>query len=188
MRKYTPKSRKQWREWLAKNHAVTAEVWLVFYKKHTGKPTLSYSDAVEEALCFGWIDGIRKRIDDERYMHRFTPRKPDSNWSETNKKRVARLLEENLIEPAGLTLIEAAQRSGRWDVPGRKDVDLSMPVELESALDKNDKAATFFRSLAPSYKREFVAWIATAKRPETRAKRLAETIRLLQAGKKLGMR
>ena len=121
-------------------------------------------------------------------MHRFTPRKPDSNWSETNKERVARLLEENLIEPAGLTLIEAAQRSGRWDVTGRENVDLSMPVELESALDKNEKAATFFRSLAPSYKRQFVAWIATAKRPETRAKRLAETIRLLQAGKKLGMR
>ena len=188
MRKFTPKSRKQWRDWLAKNHAVAIEVWLVFYKKHTGKPTLSYNDSVEEALCYGWIDGIRKRIDDERYMHRFTPRKPNSNWSETNKKRVARLQKAGLIEPAGTEVIRAAKRTGKWDASARPDIDLSLSAELESALVNDKRAGEFFSSLAPSYQREYIAWIATAKRPETKAKRLSETIRLLKAGKKLGMR
>ena len=188
MRKFTPRSREQWRDWLAKHHAIENEVWLVFFKKHTGKPSLSYNDAVEEALCFGWIDGIRKRVDDERYMHRFTPRRPGSNWSETNKKRVAHLLDKNLIAPAGLKLIEEAQRSGKWDMSDRADIELNMPAELESALDRSKKAAEFFHSISPSYRRQYIAWIATAKRPETRAKRLSETIKLLKAGKKLGMR
>lgn len=188
MRRFTPRSRKQWRDWLAKNHANRDEVWLVFYKKHTGKPTLSYNDAVEEALCFGWIDGIRKRVDDERYMHRFTPRKPGSNWSETNKQRVRRLLEQGLITPAGLELIDVAKRSGKWDTAYRYDHGPAMPAELETALRNSRKAATTFHALAPSYKRQYVAWVATAKRPETKANRLAETIRLLEAGKKLGMK
>ena len=163
------------------------EVWLVFYKKHTGKPTISYNDSVEEALCFGWIDGIRKRIDDERYMHRFTPRKAGSNWSATNKKRVARMLELGLIAPAGKEAIEAAKRSGKWDEQSQPGFELEMSPELGAELDQNVKAAAFFDSLAPSYRRQFVAWIVTARRPETKAKRLSETIRLLNAGKKLGM-
>lgn len=186
--RYTPKNRDQWRKWLERNHAKTEEVWLVFFKKHTCKPTLSYDDAVEEALCFGWINGIRKRIDEERYMHRFTPRKPGSNWSDTNKKRVLRLLKKNLMTPAGMKRVEEAKRTGRWDAPGRPGIDLSMPADLQRVFGRNKKAESFFRSLAPSYQREYIAWIATAKRPETRAKRVAETIELLRANKKLGMR
>lgn len=188
MRTCTPRSRKQWRDWLAKNHADKDEVWLVFYKKHTGKPTLSYNDSVEEALCFGWIDGIRKRIDDERYMHRFTPRKPGSNWSETNVKRVERLLKAGLMTKSGLQRVEEAKLSGRWDAPARPVVDLSLPDELAKALARQETAAAFFETLAPSYRREFIAWIMTAKRPDTRKKRLQETVALLKQGKKLGMR
>jgi uncharacterized protein YdeI (YjbR/CyaY-like superfamily) len=186
--RYTPRSRRQWRDWLAKNHADKDEVWLVYYKKHTGKPTLSYNDSVEEALCFGWIDGILKRVDDERYMHRFTPRKPGSNWSETNVKRVERLLEAGLMTESGFKCVEEAKLSGRWDAAAGPAVELSMPEELEKALAHQKMAAAFFETLAPSYRREFIAWIATAKRPETRKKRLQETVALLEQRKKLGMR
>lgn len=186
--KVTPRSRKAWRQWLKKHHADTAEVWLVFYKRHTGKPTLSYNDAVEEALCFGWIDGIRRSVDGERYMHRFSPRKPGSQWSESNKERVSRLLEAGLMTRAGRRAIDSAKQSGQWDAPARPAIDLSMPAELERALAKNSKAAAFFNSLAPSYQRQYIAWIATAKRAETRRRRLNEALKLLMQGKKLGMR
>ena len=114
-RRFTPRSRSAWRNWLRKTHTDVTEVWVVFYKKNTGHPTISYNDAVEEALCFGWIDGIRKHVDDARYMHRFTPRKLNSVWSESNKKRGARLTEARLMTPAGQRLIDHAQKSGAWD-------------------------------------------------------------------------
>lgn len=160
----------------------------MFYKRHTGKPTLSYNDAVEEALCFGWIDGIRKSVDDERYMHRFTPRKPGSKWSASNKQRIARMIEAGLMQPAGERAVDEAKASGRWDEPSRPDMDLSMPSELDERLGKDTRAAEFFASLAPSYRRQFVAWIATAKRADTRERRAEEALRLLRAGRKLGMR
>ena len=184
----TPKSRNAWRKWLEKHHRHTTEVWLVFYKRHTGKPTLSYSDAVEEALCFGWIDGIRKSVDDERYMHRFTPRKRGSKWSDSNKQRVARMIEAGLMQPAGEAAVNEAKASGRWNEPSQPGTDLSMPPELDERLGKDARARAFFSSLAPSYRRQFVAWIATAKRAETRERRADEALRLLRAGKKLGMR
>lgn len=98
---FTPKSRKEWREWLTKNHDKTTEIWLVYYKKHTGKPTIKYEEAVEEALCFGWIDGIEKRIDEERYAQRFTPRRKNSNWSESNIARYKKLVKQGLMTKAG---------------------------------------------------------------------------------------
>jgi uncharacterized protein YdeI (YjbR/CyaY-like superfamily) len=184
----TPKSRGAWRRWLEKNHGEAGEVWLVFYKRHTGKPTLSYNDAVEEALCFGWIDGIKKSVDAERYMHRFTPRKPGSKWSESNKRRVARLVEAGLMAPAGEKAVAEAKASGNWDAPARPDIDLSTPPELDARLSKDPKAAAFFESLAPSYRRQFIAWIASAKRADTRKRRADEALALLRAGQKLGMR
>ena len=108
MRKYTPKSRKQWREWLAKNHAVTAEVWLVFYKKHTGRPCLSYDEAVEEALCFGWIDSLVKRLGEDRYARKFTPRVDSSKWSAANLERMKRLVESGRMTEIGLAKFDAA--------------------------------------------------------------------------------
>lgn len=184
----TPRSRQAWRQWLAKHHADASEVWLVFYKRHTGKPTLSYNDAVEEALCFGWIDGIRKSIDDERYMHRFTPRRPDSRWSESNKKRVARMNEAGLMTVAGARAVRRARDSGKWDEPSRPDNHLSMPTELRNRLKKDDRARRFFLSLAPSYRRQYIAWIASAKRADTRQRRAEEALELLRSGQKLGMR
>ena len=186
--KVTPRSRRAWRDWLLDHHADAAEVWLVFYKRHTGKPTLSYNDAVEEALCFGWIDGIKKSVDDERYMHRFTPRRPGSNWSATNRRRVARMIESGLMMPAGEQAVREAKASGQWEQSARPEVDLAMPPELGKRLSEDAGAAEFFESLAPSYRRQFIAWVATARRPDTRQRRAAEALELLRARKKLGMR
>ena len=183
----TPKSRRSWRAWLKKNHAAKTEIWLVFYKRHTGKPTLSYNDAVEEALCFGWIDGVKRSIDDERYMHRFSPRKANSKWSESNKKRVARMQKAGQMTEAGRRAVDEAKRNGKWTEAPRP-IDLSMPTELADALKRNDRAATYFQSLAPSYQRQYIGWITTAKRQETRIRRLDEAMELLELGKKLGMR
>lgn len=187
--RFTPKSRDAWRTWLEKHHDSSAEVWLVFYKRHTGKPTLSYSDAVEEAICFGWIDGIRKRIDAERYTHRFTPRRPASNWSEANRKRAARLTKAGLMTPAGRKAIGRAKRNGTWQPTDQTpDFDVSVPAELAARLKGNKKAERFFASLAPSYQQQFTGWINLAKREQTRQRRIEESIRLLARGEKLGMR
>ena len=183
----TPRSRKAWRAWLEKNHAARAEVWLVFYKRHTAKPTVSYNDAVEEALCFGWIDGEKRSIDDERYMHRCTPRKADSRWSQTNKNRVARLIEAGLMAPPGMTAVQQAKRNGRWSSLPQKQ-KFSMPVELTDRLNSDKQARRFFDSLAPSYRRQYVAWVDTVKRQDTRDRRADEALVLLKRGQKLGMR
>jgi len=183
-----PSSRKAWRNWLQKHHVGLSEVWLVFYKRHTGKPTLSYNDAVEEAICFGWIDGIRKSVDEERYTHRFTPRKANSSWSASNRKRVARMSAAGLMTPAGERAVDLAKQAGTWDKPVRPDIDTSMPPELRRLLEQDRKAADFFDSLAPSYQRQYLAWIATARRADTRQRRADEALQLLRAGRKLGMR
>lgn len=187
MKTVTPKSRRAWRTWLERNHAAADEAWVVFYKRGVGKPTLSYNDAVEEALCFGWVDGLKKSLDGERYTHRFTPRKPGSKWSESNKTRVARLMKAGAMAPRGLALVEEAKRNGQWAAASRPDVDLSMPDDLAARLKRSKAAAAFFESLAPSYQRQFIAWIVTAKRDETRKKRLEKTMELLKKGEKLGM-
>jgi len=186
--KVTPKSRRGWRAWLEKNHADRTEVWLVFFKQRTGKPTLSYVDAVEEALCFGWIDGVKRSVDDERYMHRFSPRTADSTWSALNRERAERMLRAGMVAPAGRRAIERARRDGKWTAPARRRTAFSMPPELAARLKRDRQAAAFFESLAPSYRRQYVAWIATARRAETRQRRLDQAIELLQRGEKLGMR
>lgn len=183
----TPKSRQAWRTWLQKNHGVKAEVWLVFYKRGTGEPTLTYNDAVEEALCFGWIDGVKRSVDEQRYMHRFSPRRPGSKWSALNVERAERMIAAEKMTAAGLALVDEARRTGNWGASA-PDVELSMPPELAQRLRRNKKAAAFFESLAPSYQRQFIGWINVAKRPETKRKRLEESIRLLARGEKLGMR
>jgi len=185
---FTPGNRQQWRDWLTNNHARETEVWLVFIKKHTGRANLSYGDAVEEALCFGWIDGIKRSIDQDRYEHRFSPRKPGSKWSATNKARVQRLLKSGRMAPAGKQAVADAKVNGRWDEPVTPARQVDMPPEFAQRLQRNRKAATFFASLAPSCQREYIAWIAAAKRSETRQRRLDEAMDLLSKGKKLGMR
>ncbi len=186
--KVTPKNRAAWRKWLAANHAETAEVWVVFYKKHTGKPSIRYSDAVEEALCFGWIDGVIRRIDDDSYMHRFSPRRPDSRWSATNRKRAGELIESGLMTPAGQRAIDQAKRAGRWTDSQRPKVDLKISPAFAAALESNEEAARQFAMLSAREQNLFVGWINLAKREATRERRITESLRLLERGEKLGLK
>jgi len=181
-------SRNNWRAWLEENHGLEKEVWLIFYKKRSGKPSTSYEDSVEEALCFGWIDSIVKRIDDEKYARKSTPRKPSSRWSESNKKRVNRMIKEGRMTGAGLALIKLAQDTGRWSKRPPVNKRFSVPKYIRDALELNDKASRNFDNLAPSYKRQYVGWVDSAKKEETRRRRLAEAIRLLERNEKLGMK
>ena len=189
MKQVYVKNRKEWREWLSKNHNKEEKgIWLVFFKKETQKPTLEYNDSVEEALCFGWIDSIIKKIDDEKYVRKFTPRNSKSLWSPSNKKRVEKMIKEGKMTKHGLAKVNAAKKSGFWDKSDRPQIDFDIPPELEEALKKNKKARDFFEQLAPSYKKQFIGWIKIAKREETRRKRLKETIEKLTKGEKLGMK
>lgn len=178
----------EWRTWLQSNHDRETEVWLIFYKKHSGKPCLDYESAVEEALCFGWIDSIIKKIDDSKFARKFTPRKDRSQWSAINKKRIERLIKSGRMTPVGLSKIKAAQKRGNWNEPDRPIVSIDPPEELNKALHQNRKAKEFFEQLAPTYQKQFIVWIRIAKRPETKEKRIRESIQLLEKGEKLGLR
>lgn len=182
-------SRDEWRAWLEKNHEAEKEVWLIYYKKHTNQPRIPYDDAVEEALCFGWIDSIVQKIDDERYAQKFTPRKSSSKWSESNKRRIRKLLKEGKLTQAGLAKIsEGVLKTEEGSKSARKTKELVIPSYLSEALRANKKAWENFNNLPPSYRRQYVGWIATAKKEETRKKRIREAIELLARNEKLGMR
>jgi uncharacterized protein YdeI (YjbR/CyaY-like superfamily) len=176
------RSRPQWRAWLEKHHTSSPGVWFVFHKAHTGVKSLPYEDTVREALCFGWIDSLIKRLDDDRYALKVTPRRPSSKWSDINRKRWAELEAAGLLTPAGL----AAAPTDNSYAPRPEIADL--PVYIARALKANSKAWAFFRELAPTYRRHFVVWIHTAKRPTTRERRIRESIRLLAARMKLGLK
>ncbi len=180
---FTPRTAGDWNKWLADHHDSESEVWLVFYKRHTGMPTISYDDALDEALCFGWVDSLVKRLDDARYARKFTPRKPDSNWSTSNRKRWAHLKANGRLTPAGLNRAPTA-KSGDAPRPSLSEI----PEYMRIALKKHTAARKFFESLAPSYRRMYIGWIDSAKREETKLKRLQEAIDLLAAGKKLGLK
>jgi uncharacterized protein YdeI (YjbR/CyaY-like superfamily) len=175
-------SRRQWRAWLAKHHDSSSGVWLVFHKAHTGITSQSIDDMVREALCFGWIDSLVKRLDEDRYAVKVTPRKSTSKWSDINRKRWTELKAEGLLTPAGL----AAAPTENSYAP--RPVIPELPGYIAKALKANSRAWKFFQELAPTYRRDFVVWIHIAKRPETRAKRIRESISLLAAGKKLGLK
>jgi len=177
-----------WRAWLAENHQTQDGLWLIFHKRHTGKAGLTYVEALEEALCFGWIDGIVRRIDDEKHMIRFSPRRKNSIWSEHNKKRARRLIKEGRMTPVGLARVQEAKASGQWAKAAVREDTTIVPAELTEALAHNEKARLNFESLAPSYRRQFIYWVAIAKREETRRKRIQETIDLLIHNKRLGLK
>jgi len=179
--------RDAWRAWLAENHQVEKELWLVVPKRHTGRPGLTYEEALEEALCFGWIDGIVRRIDGEKHMIRFSPRRGNSVWSQRNKQRVGRLIREGRMTPAGLARIKEARANGQWAKAAMREDMTVVPPELAEALAGNEKARLNFEGLAPSYRKQFIYWIASAKRDETRRKRIEGTIDLLIRNKRLGM-
>src|SRR5688500_15773267 len=164
------RSRRQWRTWLEKHHASSPGVWLVFYKAHTGVKSIRYEDTVREALCFGWIDSLVKRLDDDRYALKITPRKPASKWSDLNRKRWAELKAAGLLTPAGLAAAPTANSyAPRPTIP-------ELPVYIAKALKANSKAWKFFRQLSRTDRRDFVVWIHIAKRPETRERRIRESI------------
>ncbi len=166
-----PKSRKAWRDWLERNHASSTGVWLVYAKKHSRLPSLTYSDAVEEALCFGWIDSKINPIDDALYMQMFTPRKLKSAWSALNRTRVERLLATGLMTPAGLAAVKAAKTSGTWDATKHVE-ELTIPPDLEKAIEANPDACRNWVSYSASRRKGVLYRLAGAKRPDTRARYL----------------
>jgi uncharacterized protein YdeI (YjbR/CyaY-like superfamily) len=181
-------SREEWRSWLMQNRSTVEEVWLVYYKKHTGKPSISYIDSLEEALCFGWIDGIKRRIDEEKYAHRFTPRKLNSKWSERNVRLAKKMIEECKMTPSGLSSFKQRVSYGDKVFRAKSAKEIPIPAEIEDALKGNEKVWNNFINLAPGYKKQYALWLTTAKKIETREKRLKEAIKLLAKNKKLGMK
>ena len=173
--KIQPKSREAWRAWLEKNHASSSGIWLVYAKKHTGIPSLTYNDAVEEALCFGWIDSLLHPIDDSRYRQIFTPRKKTSRWSALNKKRVERLIAAGQMTAAGMKMIEHAKTAGHWDAHAKTDA-LTMPAELRKAVDGNAAAKKNWPTYTESQRKGFLRMVADAKTDETRATRIARVL------------
>jgi uncharacterized protein YdeI (YjbR/CyaY-like superfamily) len=176
------RTRAAWRQWLAKHHASSAGIWLVRHKQHSGIKSMPYEDVVCEALCFGWIDSLIKRLDDDRYAIKVTPRKATSKWSDINRKRWEQLKAAGRLAPPGL----AAAPTANSYTPHPAIPEL--PAYIAKAFKTNPKAWQNFQTLARTYQRDFVLWIHTAKRPETRDKRICQSIELLSAGKKLGLK
>lgn len=168
-----PASPQEWRSWLQKNHAKKDAVWVVFYKKSSGKPTLSWSEAVDQALCFGWIDSTKKTLDHEASIQFFSKRKAKSTWSKINKAKVIRLTEEGLMMPAGLASIERARENGSWTILDFVE-ELSIPKDLEKAFKARPGSKAFFLSLSRSARKMMLHRIVMAKREDTREKRISE--------------
>ncbi|MBT8073559.1 MAG: hypothetical protein HKP21_07600 [Xanthomonadales bacterium] len=181
-------SREEWRAWLQQNHAGASEIWLVYFKKHTGKPTVDYAESVEEALCFGWVDGLKKRIDEYRYAHRFSPRKAKSKWTPLNIQRARKMIEAGKMTEAGLVSFRQRLEYDEKFLQARTQKKLELPAEMEAAIKLNEAAWNNFKQLAPGYRKQYVGWLVSAKKPATRTRRLEEAIRLLARNKKLGMK
>jgi uncharacterized protein YdeI (YjbR/CyaY-like superfamily) len=172
-----PETRAAWRDWLVANHATAPGAWLVSWKAATGRPRVPYGDLVEEALCVGWVDSRAGTVDAERSRLLFTPRTPGSGWSRPNKERIARLEAAGLMLPAGVAVVEAARADGSWTALDDVE-DLVEPPALAAALDADPRARAHWDAFPRSAKRGILEWISTAKRPETRERRIAETARL----------
>jgi uncharacterized protein YdeI (YjbR/CyaY-like superfamily) len=169
----------EWARWLDQNHADARGVWLKFAKKNSGATTVSYDEAVEEALCHGWIDGQVARHDERYYLQRFTPRRPRSRWSQINRGRAERLIAQKRMKPAGLSQVEAARSDGRWDAAYEPASSATVPEDLQRALDENPAAKAFFETLGGSNRYAILYRVHDAKRPETRARRIAEFVSML---------
>lgn len=181
--------RASWRAWLSEHHATEQEIWLVFYKAHTGRPMVLYGDVVEEALCFGWIDSIVHRLDDERYARKFTPRRSDSKWSDLNKRRVRKLIREGRMTKAGLATITFNLNDVDENPPPRSPREKpELPVWMQQALEANPAAWGNFNLLPPSHQRNYIGWVCSAKKEETRQRRIQEAIELLEKNQRLGLK
>jgi uncharacterized protein YdeI (YjbR/CyaY-like superfamily) len=185
----TLSERQAWRDWLVAHHATQSEIWLVYYKVKTGIQSIPYEASVEEALCFGWIDSLIKKLDEDRYARKFTPRKEDSRWSAVNIRRVEKMHEAGLMTEHGLRLVEVAQRNGQWGKPVQKPkIKFDIHPAFKVALEQSPIARQTFDGLAPTYQQQYLTWIALAKRKDTRDKRILESIQLLEQGQKLGLK
>jgi uncharacterized protein YdeI (YjbR/CyaY-like superfamily) len=177
----------EWHHWLEQHHASEREIWLIFYKAGTGQPSINYEDAVEEALCFGWIDSLIQKIDEERYARKFTPRTDSAKWSVSNKRRVAKLIREGRMTEIGLAKIGDLS-DFREDLEDDRPKVLETPAEVERGLKASPLAWENFSKMAFSYRRLYIAWITAAKRPETVQKRIAESIERLEQNLPLGLK
>ena len=180
---YCPANRKEWRQWLRSNHNKQAAVWLIMYKRDSGRPTISWTEAVEEALCYGWIDGRRKPVDDESFVQYFCRRKPKGTWSKINKEKVQELIDKKLMTKAGLAAIETAKQNGAWNSLDEAE-ELIVPEDLEKAFKLHPGSKQYFTGLSKSVRKFMLTWIAMAKRAETRQKRINELTTLGAQGKK----
>ena len=180
-------NRESWRAWLSRNAVEKSEIWLVLNKKHVKEPCIGLGEAVEEALCFGWIDGILKRIDDRKHAIRFSPRRKDSRWSESNKRRVEKMLRAGKMTAAGMALVEHARQTGEWDKASGTLRDRPVPPDLNAMLNQDAGARAWFDGLAPSHKRQYLGWIYEAKREETRRRRIAEVFEMIRNRAKPGI-
>jgi uncharacterized protein YdeI (YjbR/CyaY-like superfamily) len=179
---FYPKNRHEWRQWLQEHHVDKASVWVVMYKKQSGKPSILWTDAVDEALCFGWIDSLKKSVDSESSIQFFSKRKSKSGWSKINKDKIIRLIEDGQMTAAGLATIETAKQNGTWTMLDTVE-ELLIPEDLEKAFKNHPGADEYFLSLSKSIRKMMLQWLVLAKRPETRQNRINEIAEL--AGKKM---
>jgi len=174
---FCPTGRQHWREWLQEHHDKKQSIWLVYHKKKSATPTLTWSEAVDEALCFGWIDSQAKPIDEEKYRQLFTRRKLKSGWSRVNKDKIERLIATGQMTSAGLASIETAKQNGSWTLLDEVEA-LLLPADLEQALEQRPNANRYFASLSRTDKRNLLQWLVLAKRPATRQSRITEIVEL----------
>lgn len=178
-------TKNKWAGWLAKRHDRSTGVWLKLAKKDSGIPSVTYEEAVEVALCYGWIDGQKKGFDDEYWLQKFTPRGPKSIWSKINTVKAEKLIVSGEMKPAGLKAIDAAKQDGRWDAAYESQRNISIPEDFQAVLEKNKKAKAFFATLKSSERYSFLFRIQTAKKPETRAKRIQQFVEMLERNEKI---
>lgn len=176
---FHPFSRQEWRDWLAKNHDKRRGIWFVYHKKSSNKPRVSYDEAVEEALCFGWIDSLPRKIDEEKSKLLFTPRKPKSVWSKLNKTRIEKLIETGAMTEIGLAKIEIAKANGSWNELNASD-NLEIAEDLQKAFEKNKTAEKNFHGFSPSARKAILQWLNSAKREETRCARIEKIVSMAE--------
>lgn len=173
---YCPANQQEWRRWLQLYHEEKDAVWLIMYKKNSSKPNLSWSEAVDQALCFGWIDSVKKSIDDQKYKQYYSKRKPNSTWSRINKNKVETLIKQGLMTEAGIASITLAKNNGSWTILDQVE-SLVIPKDLEQEFDLNIDAKAYFERLSKSKRKGLLYWIVSAKRPSTRQNRILEIIK-----------
>ena len=187
------KSRDEFRDWLERNHDTSPGIWMIFYRKHTGEKCIQYEEALEEELCFGWIDSLVNKIDDNKYARKFTPRKDTKKWSQLNKRKVVELIKAGKMTRAGLDKIDTSVMSTLPDPEERKfeeakNQGISIPGFIIGEFAKNEPALVNFSNLAPSYQRQYIAWITHGKKEETMMNRIQESIGLLKENRRLGLK